>query len=392
MQTMLHDRFFFALVNPIVALLFAAGFSLIWFRWREYRHLPTLSLAFLCLGVAFIFYDFKLLVWPDEVNIGANILYTATVSLACSSALMRKNQPAPILLFLLFVALGTLPFAWFLLVEPSLKGRIVVMSMIFAAITSTTFYRLWREPDKTPADKLFAFGVGLAFFIAIGRPSLVITGILAIDGPAGFGSSDYWVSIRAFTPIMSFIIATLFVVAMGLDVINHLKGQADRDYLTSLLNRRGFEVAGANAVQLDFVQSRQPAMLVADIDDFKKVNDTFGHKIGDAVIAAVAAVLSHHGRAVLTARMGGEEFALYYNQVSRSQLQDIARSIRGELASLRVPGLPNDYPVTLSIGLHVSYSYEPLADMMGRADQALYKAKREGKDKAVLTPVQLHLA
>lgn len=389
---MVHGQFFFALVNPIIALLFSLGFALIWLRWRDYKHLPVLSAAFLCLGCGFIFYDFRILVWPAEINVGANVLYVATITLACSSTFLRKNQPPPTLLFLAVIVSGALPFIWYLLVEPSTLARIVITSAIFAGITSITFVGLVRQPGRTLPDNLFAAGVGLAFFIAIFRPSLVLTGLLDINGPGGFTSSDYWTSIRAFTPIMSFIVATLFVVAIVLDIVGYLKGQADRDYLTGLLNRRGFETTGEEAVARDFANSRQPAMLVADIDDFKKVNDTFGHKVGDAVIVAVARILAKHGDAVLAARTGGEEFALYYNDIDRVELQAVARKIRSALAQTTIVGLPGNYPVTLSIGLNLSYSRESLAEMMTLADQALYRAKSEGKDQAVMTPVRLHLA
>lgn len=389
---MVHGQLFFALVNPIVALLFSLGFGLIWLRWREYKHLAVLSLAFLCLGLGFIFYDFKILVWPAEINVGANILYVATITLACTSTFLRKKLQPPILIYLAIIASGALPFVWYLLVEPSTLARILITSAIFAGVTSVSFVGLVRQPERTLADNLFAAAVGLAFFVAIFRPTLVLTGVLHIESSGGFTASDYWTSIRAFTPLMSFLVAALFSVGIGLDVVGHLKGQADRDYLTGLLNRRGFETAGDEAVARDFAGSRQPAILVGDIDDFKKVNDTFGHKVGDAVIVAVARTLARHGEAILAARTGGEEFALYYNDIDRAELQDIARNIRAALAQVTIPGLPSNYPVTLSVGLHLSYSHESLADMMTLADQALYRAKSEGKDRAVMTPVRLHLA
>ena len=389
---MVHGQLFFALVNPIVALLFSLGFALIWMRWRNYKHLPLLSAAFLCLALGFIFYDFRILVWPEGINVGANILYVATMTLACSSTFVRRNQSPPTLLFLAVIISGALPFVWYLLVEPSILARILITSGIFAGVNGIAFVGLLREKDRTLADNLFAAAIGLAFFVAILRPALVLAGILDIESPGGFTASDYWISIRAFTPIMSIIVATLFVVAIGLDIFGHLKGQADRDYLTGLLNRRGFETMGDEAVTRDFANSRQPAMLVADIDNFKKVNDTFGHKVGDMVIVAVARTLAKHGEAVLAARTGGEEFALYYNNIDRAELQGIARRIRAALAQATIAGLPSGYPVTLSIGLHLSYSHESLSDMMTLADQALYRAKSEGKDQAVMTPVRLHLA
>lgn len=389
---MVHGQVFFALVNPIVALLFSISFAAIGLRWPEYRHLPILALAFLCLGLGFVLYEFQLLVWPEKVNVGANVFYVITVALACSSTFLRKHMRPPFLLFAAVIVSGALPFAWYLIVEPSILARILITSAIFAGLTSITFVGLMRRPDRSLADNLFAVAVGLAFFVAILRPSLVLTGVLDINGPGGFTASDYWVSIRAFTPIMSFIVAMLFIVAIGLDIMNHLKGQADRDYLTGLLNRRGFETTGTETLMRDFANSRQPAMLIADIDNFKRVNDTFGHKIGDAVIATVARTLERHGQAVLAARIGGEEFALYYNNVDRAELQNLARRIRKALADTAIAGLPADYPITLSMGLHLSYSQESLGDMMARADQALYRAKSEGKDQAVITPVRLHLA
>ncbi|MET0440091.1 MAG: GGDEF domain-containing protein [Devosia sp.] len=389
---MVHGQLFFALVNPIIALMLSLGFGLIWLRWRDYKHLATLSLAFLCLGLGFIFYDFKIFVWPAEINVGANVLYVATITLACASTFLRKDLSPPTLIYLAIIASGALPFVWYLLVEPSTLARILITSAIFVGVTSVTFVGLVRQPERTLADNLFAAAVGLAFFVAVFRPTLVLSGYLNIESSAGFTASDYWTSIRAFTPLMSFLVAALFSAAIGLDVVGHLKGQADRDYLTGLLNRRGFETTGTETVARDFANSRQPAMLVADIDDFKKVNDTFGHKVGDAVIVAVARTLARHGDAVLAARTGGEEFALYYNDIDRAELQGIARRIRLALAQATIAGLPHKYPVTLSIGLHLSYSHESLTDMMTLADQALYRAKSEGKDQAVMTPVRLHLA
>lgn len=387
-----HERFFFALVNPITAFLFSFGFAFLRLRWPHYRHLTALSLAFLCMGVSFILHDFRILVGPGDVNIGSNVLFVATVLLACTSALERAELPYARMPLVLVALSGALPFLWFLFVEPSLTARILIVGAVFAAMTVITAARLIKQPGKTTADKLFATGVMVAFLITLIRPILALTGNLDINAEGNFARSDYWASIRAFTPLLSFAVATLFLAAIITDVITHLRGQADRDFLTGLLNRRGFESAGGDALARDLAEDRQPALLVADIDDFKKVNDTFGHKTGDAVIAGVARVLAHEGSSLLTARMGGEEFALYYNDKTRAELVERARDIRQALAAARFAGIPEDYPITVSVGIHVSYSREGLIDMLARADQALYRAKREGKDMAILTPVQLQLA
>jgi len=387
-----QDQILFSLVNPIISFLFSATFGIIWFYQQRYRHLATLAAAFLAMGFAFVVYEFELLTWPAEINIPANALYVITVTLACSATFERKGIEVPWALFAAIIGAGAMPFSWYLFIEPSTTARILSTSGIFMAVTALTLASLVRQKDRSLADRLFEGGVALAFVIALVRPTLVLVGWLDIQSPTGFSGSEYWTSIRAFTPLLSFIVALLFIVGIGLDTIWYLKNQADRDFLTNLLNRRGFETKGNEALQRDFANSRQPAVLIADIDDFKRVNDSFGHQVGDAVIAAVAKVMARHGGAMLAGRIGGEEFALYYNDVDRAELQNAARAIKAALNEVRIPGLPGDYPITLSIGLHLSYSHESLADMMTRADQALYRAKREGKDKAVITAVQLHLA
>jgi diguanylate cyclase (GGDEF)-like protein len=383
---------FFSLINPILAFLVAAAFALTWRRWPHYPHLPALSIAFVCAGVAFILNDFQIFSWPGEVNVPANGLYVLAITLGCVSTLLREDRPVPTLLFSAIILAGTLPYFWYLLIEPSTPARVIVVSCVYAATTGITFLRLVLAPSRGVADRLFAAAVALAFVFAVVRPVLMLVGILATDGPDGFGSSDYWVSVQAFTPLLMVGVATLFALGIMLDVIAHLQGQANRDYLTGLFNRRGFETLGSEILALDQAASGQPAMVVADIDDFKKVNDTFGHRVGDDVIAAVGRVLSIHGGSRLAGRIGGEEFALYYSDTTRAELTARADELREQLTRIRVPGLPENYPITLSIGLHVTYSKETLVDMIARADEALYKAKREGKDRAVITPIQLHLA
>jgi diguanylate cyclase (GGDEF)-like protein len=383
---------FFSLINPILAFLVAAAFALTWRRWPHYPHLPALSIAFVCAGVAFILNDFQIFSWPGEVNVPANGLYVLAITLGCVSTLLREDRPVPTLLFSAIILAGTLPYFWYLLIEPSTPARVIVVSCVYAATTGITFLRLVLAPSRGVADRLFAAAVALAFVFAVVRPALMLVGILATDGPDGFGSSDYWVSVQAFTPLLMVGVATLFALGIMLDVIAHLQGQANRDYLTGLFNRRGFETLGSEILALDQAASGQPAMVVADIDDFKKVNDTFGHRVGDDVIAAVGRVLSIHGGSRLAGRIGGEEFALYYSDTTRAELTARADELREQLTRIRVPGLPENYPITLSIGLHVTYSKETLVDMIARADEALYKAKREGKDRAVITPIQLHLA
>src|SRR5690606_23198723 len=124
------------------------------------------------------------------------------------------------------------------------------------------------------------------------------------------------------------------------------------------------------------------ALMVLDIDDFKQINDSFGHAVGDDVIAAVGHVLERHGRTELVARSGGEEYALFYSHTSCDELTEIADDIRMGLRLMRIPSLPSSRSVTASIGIHLRRHAEGLREMKIQADRALYEVKAHGKDAA----------
>jgi len=215
----------------------------------------------------------------------------------------------------------------------------------------------------------------------------VLQGMLDINLNGDFRQSAYWETVRAFTPLMSIAVAALFLWGIISDIIERMRAEAGTDYLTGLLNRRGFEQAASLVLNAEAGPDARPALLLADIDDFKKINDAFGHTVGDKVIASVGHVLCNAGETEIAGRIGGEEFALFYGSATREQLRERAGNIQRQLGQCRMEGLPDDYPLTVSIGLHFRDKVETLTDMLSGADRALYRAKREGKNRAVLSPV-----
>lgn len=162
---------------------------------------------------------------------------------------------------------------------------------------------------------------------------------------------------------------------------------ARTDALTGVLNRRGFEEAlGAHWQRLEQGQMAACALLLIDIDHFKRYNDFYGHPAGDGALAAVARVLSRQlETGQILARIGGEEFAVLLVQEGDA-LRDTVAQLRAALARLDLPhhGVAEDARVTLSIGVSQMRS-PPDEDAVGwleRADQQLYRAKQAGRDCA----------
>lgn len=169
----------------------------------------------------------------------------------------------------------------------------------------------------------------------------------------------------------------------GLELLNRRIGKLNTesvtDPLTGLLNRRGVEIA-----QQRWVASNQPfALISVDMDHFKLVNDTFGHDVGDLTIQFLAEQMRQvsRGNDVLC-RNGGEEFSLLLPDISPAHALLVAERLRERMEN--IPS-PTGAPVTVSIGVaHFPLTSRDLKGLLKAADEALYSAKRSGRNRVVM--------
>jgi diguanylate cyclase (GGDEF)-like protein len=167
--------------------------------------------------------------------------------------------------------------------------------------------------------------------------------------------------------------------------------QSHTDQLTGLLNRRGYDEAALKALE-QAGKSNVPAVaFMCDIDRFKAINDEFGHDFGDRVLIEVAEAMRCFGEAngMLVARHGGEEFAAFMIDVTTEQAVQHANALRRICADKKISMSGGAFAsVTLSIGVARSNDPTTLLDIMRTADQALYLAKRRGRDRVVPADVE----
>ncbi|MEF3698318.1 sensor domain-containing diguanylate cyclase [Desulfolutivibrio sp.] len=162
-----------------------------------------------------------------------------------------------------------------------------------------------------------------------------------------------------------------------------LRELATTDGLTGLLNRRRFVEMGEAEIERTKRTGRPLSLIMFDVDHFKKVNDTFGHGVGDMVLVALARTATDALRAVdILGRLGGEEFAAILPETGLGEAADVAERLRRAVADMGLAPNAEPLPVRISLGVVQGQGAgETLDDLLRRADTALYKAKSAGRDR-----------
>jgi len=192
-----------------------------------------------------------------------------------------------------------------------------------------------------------------------------------------FGADDF--INKPFTPneIMARINSSLEI----LNLFKQITLMANKDYLTDFYNRRYF-FESAHNIFLKAKRKKTPLVLaMIDIDNFKNINDTYGHNIGDIALKEVKKVLDRNLRASdLIARFGGEEFAILLEDITKEDAQKLFEKIREDFEKNAIDALGVKISYTVSIG--ISYgNLSSIEDMIKKADEALYFSKENGRNK-----------
>jgi diguanylate cyclase (GGDEF)-like protein len=153
-------------------------------------------------------------------------------------------------------------------------------------------------------------------------------------------------------------------------LIQKLSIRSHTDFLTGLYNRRYFHL------KLTKEARTKTSLCIAmiDVDNFKAVNDTYGHAVGDLIISDLAAVLKKNTRDTdVVTRWGGDEFAIIFSETSVTDAYAVTERIRRKIEA----GFHSSYGLTISAGINTLEANLNLQDLLVKADQALYKAKKQ---------------
>ena len=161
-----------------------------------------------------------------------------------------------------------------------------------------------------------------------------------------------------------------------------------RDALTSAYNRGAFDTAIEQSINVHFLLNQPVTLVMIDLDNFKQVNDNYGHAAGDAVLREVSECLERTfiRKGDLVARYGGDEFAVILNDTSSANSTKLIERFLQQVNEIRIADAAVDVPVSCSAGYTEMHADDSIESLIKRADRALYQAKAAGRNAARLLP------
>lgn len=372
-------------INIFVASLFAIAFAVVAVYQRPAPGAAWLASGY-AIGILSPLLEFILPYQRDHrlVSFGifAALLWALAAFVIGMAYCYRLRRPWRALAVLLALSMLTNLLILDMPRDNLLRGLLYqgpYMALHLVAAFVLIGYRNWRALDLVLLALLVVSSLHF-----LGKPILAHL-IGSGDAPQAYLSSTYAGISQSFGAALLITNGLVMLLIILRDKIAEITARSEIDTLSGLLNRRGFEDRGRRLLAQMTRHGVPAVMIVADLDHFKSVNDSFGHAAGDQVIASFASLLTENAsQNSVVGRLGGEEFAILISNANPMTGKLYAESVRIALSGLPPETMGLQSPVTASFGVAGLRQGDTLSDLLRRADVALYQAKSEGRNKVCL--------
>jgi len=267
---------------------------------------------------------------------------------------------------------------------PSTRVRILVGSFLFAAMLPLALGPLLDAYHESRRRSYLLTAAAFAILLGVMLVRLIHEGLNAQGLQNAFLSTPMQAFVfggLAFFPA----VATLgFLLMCSSRLYQELERQATVDALTGINNRRTLGELAARAVASAHRHKRSLAVLLIDADHFKRINDVFGHEVGDEALQLISATLQCALRTEdLFGRLGGEEFVVVLPEADEDAARIGAERLRHAIEQVDFSAQHRPIPLRISIGVSVIEAGDDFAALLRRADQAMYAAKRSGRNRVI---------
>ena len=374
---------FILLINLSVAGLLAASFMAVAFHDVCRAPARWFALGYL-LGMAYSAIEFSIPAFTDaRIPVVTAFAVFLGATIAFNVGLARKYgvvPPWPPMLFSLVAATIAVYFVQDL--PRQSLARIVAYQLPYAVMQFVGLAIVWSSRQRRGRLDRILMAVLAASGVQFASKPFIAH---ALGGwganPQAYLQSSYALVSQSLGTVFALALALLMLAILVREVLAEVTSKSETDTLSGLLNRGAF-TRQAELALLGAVRQGVPvALVIADLDHFKRINDSFGHASGDHVIETFAGFLreaaaGHH----VAGRIGGEEFAIILPGTNLAAARLFAEGTRSAFGTLPIDGLPAGNRCTASFGVAEHHPSETIADLMRRADEALYLAKNAGRD------------
>lgn len=364
--------------NAVVVFVMALAF-LVTGRARKSEHFwMSWFIANVLIGVAILTFMFEHRLPDLFTAVVPNVLLVMGMSWRWRAAREFAGRAVPVLAIwapaALFVVICAWPWAF-----GSYGVVYTVVNVVLTGLAVAAGFEFWRDrADRLPSryGMVVAYGV-----IAVSFAVRVVQGILH-GGEMVHLPDDLLLKVHLALALLHIAATGSFALSLAYerDAVR-LRRLAMYDSLTGLLNRSAFEARVreflASGRRHDF------AIVLFDLDHFKRINDTYGHAVGDEALRACARVFIESLRSSsVVARWGGEEFAAILTNISAADAFAVAERVRRRIRATIIRSGSHEIRVTVSAGVcHSSSGLEDFDELLRKADAGLYTAKHNGRDR-----------
>ena len=378
---MLQDMNFYSLLIPMILLCLSILTLWISLHKKIANYLLAYAWALGLMGITILL---NTTLPAHLLSIFGSLLATSyflSFSLHTKVLYQRVNAPFSWRICIVLTLIGTLSLFFFSHLYEDQIARIFTISLVTTAIH---FHRPIAFFQAHPRSRIDAYLRVLSYIFTAVILSRSIFLSIVQDGEQFIAHRDLlWASTQFLIIVFYLLFFILLMASAWYEIMAKLNEERILDPLTGLSNRRGLQMYIQHMAQ---AQHEQHAVLIADLDHFKKINDSYGHAVGDQVLQHVSKILCQNVAKVdHVARMGGEEFVMILQDIDQHSALQIAERIRHNIE--KSPYLHDESTIitmTLSIGISFFSQPEQIDSAMLAADEQLYRAKTLGRNQIQL--------
>ena len=371
-------------VIPAFSFFVSGAFCWFWLNYPTKQRLLWFAIANAMLAIGFLLILIGYHYFGRQQILVLSAVFNTSAIFFCIAKLQHFRIRPPVKTLVCVGVAGTACIGLSQWLGGTIANELFIANSTIGLLYAFSALLVGQQPIKSLPNRLL---MGIMLFVAVQsflRPAFAFMFDSAIFPEA---STDplFHIALGGLLSILGLTLLLIVAMAQYQEDLRIAKREASMDGLSGLSSRKLFE---ENVRKL--MSKRQPkpaasALIICDIDNFKSINDTYGHQTGDAAISALGKLILSSTRSNdVLGRIGGEEFCIFLTDIEPEVAVSLADRIRRSLTALPVAGLDRETFLSASFGVASQLENESYEQIFARADAALYCAKKLGRNRVEL--------